>query len=149
VDSSVALARFDEEPDDISISLGQTARFSCSAQGIPPPVVIWIKNNHQLIMDLSRMTILPSGSLEISHVQELDEGTYRCNISNVDKFATSREGRLVLNRSPDRESPPVFTAVPKSQTVVASHSVVLECSAVGYPVPTLSWLKNGKTIDFG
>lgn len=95
------------------------------------------------------MTVLPSGSLEISHVQALDEGTYHCNISNVDKSITSREGRLVLNRTPDQDSPPVFTVVPKSQIVTASESVVLECSAVGYPVPTLSWLKNGKTIDFG
>ncbi|CAG7836151.1 unnamed protein product, partial [Allacma fusca] len=141
------LTRFDEEPEDISIGLGQTARFGCSAQGIPPPVISWYKDDRALVLDDSRMTVLPSGSLEISAIQTSDEGVYKCNISNVDRFSISRKGRLVLNRNPERDTPPVFTAVPRSQTVVAPNSVVLECSAVAYPQPRITWLKDGVTID--
>ena len=94
------LSRFDEEPEDISIGLGQTARFGCSAQGIPPPAVSWFKDDRPLALDRSRMTVLPSGSLEISDIQPSDEGVYRCNVSNVDRSAASSSGRLVLNNSP-------------------------------------------------
>ena len=144
-----ALARFDEEPEDISVGVGQTARFSCAAQGIPPPTVTWLKDEFPLVLDGSRMTVLPSGSLEISQIVTLDEGVYKCNISNIDKHFVSRSGRLALNRSPERDTPPVFTAVPKNQIVIATHSVVLECSTVGYPQPTITWLKDGVTIDLG
>jgi hypothetical protein len=95
------------------------------------------------------MTVLPSGSLEISQIQTLDEGVYKCNISNIDKHFVSRAGRLALNRNPERDTPPLFTAVPKNQIVIATHSVVLECSTVAFPQPTITWLKDGVTIDLG
>lgn len=92
--------RFEEEPEDISIALGQTARFSCNAEGIPPPKISWIKDNQPLIMDDIRMSVLPSGSLEITKIRESDQGVYKCHVSNSDRQHISRTGRLVLNPNP-------------------------------------------------
>jgi hypothetical protein len=52
-----------------------------------------------------------------------------------------------VNSGEPTDTPPVFTAVPKSKTVVADSSIVLECSAVAYPQPKISWLKDGVRID--
>jgi len=98
----IALARFDEEPEDISIAVGQTARFGCSALGVPSPRALWFKDNQPLSVDESRMTILPSGSLEITKIRDTDQGVYKCHISNLDRQLISRTGRLVLNSNPGR-----------------------------------------------
>lgn len=46
-------------------------------------------------------------------------------------------------------APPIFTAVPKSRTVLAGTDIVLECSAVAHPKqPRIMWLKEGGAIDF-
>lgn len=49
----------------------------------------------------------------------------------------------------DKESvPPIFTAVPKSRTVLAGTNIVLECSAVAHPKqPRIMWLKEGGALD--
>ncbi|XP_021962804.1 neogenin isoform X2 [Folsomia candida] len=144
---AASIVRFEEEPEDISIALGQTARFSCNAEGIPPPKISWIKDNQPLIMDDIRMSVLPSGSLEITKIRESDQGVYKCHVSNSDRQHISRTGRLVLNPNPDRDTPPSFTVIPKSRTVTALDTIILECSAVAYPLPRISWLKDGVTID--
>lgn len=59
---------------------GQKAYFACRVQATPPPRVKWLKDERPLLLDLLRMTILPSGALEIDEVQLSDQGTYRYNI---------------------------------------------------------------------
>lgn len=144
---SVALTRFIAEPEDLTTSLGHTARFECLAQGVPTPKVSWFKDNEPLLLDETRMTVLPSGSLEIRKVKDGDQGGYMCQASNSDKQQSSKMGRLVLNPNSERDTPPGFTMTPKSSTVVAGNNLVLECSAVAHPSPTISWLKDGVTVD--
>lgn len=57
---------------------------------------------------------------------------------------------IYLSFAADKDSaPPVFTAVPKSRTVLAGTDIVLECSAVAHPnQPRIMWLKEGGALDF-
>jgi len=91
------LSRFDEEPEDMSIGIGQTARFGCSANGVPSPNISWFKDKQPLVIDPKRMIVLPSGSLEITKARETDQGIYKCHVSNIDKQHVSGNGRLVLS----------------------------------------------------
>ena len=56
----------------------QTAVFPC---GLSDPKstseVTWLKNDRALSLD-KRMTLLPSGSLEITNVNYPDRGSYKC-----------------------------------------------------------------------
>lgn len=71
------LSGFLQEPHDITVYNGQKAYFACHVQASPPPKIKWLKDERPLQMDDLRMTILPSGALEIDEVQESDQGSYR------------------------------------------------------------------------
>ncbi|KAG1673521.1 Neogenin [Nymphon striatum] len=137
-----SLPRFDEQPKNQDGFVGQTARFECVIPGSPPATVSWIKDGRPLVLDKSRMLVLPSGSLEIYPVEESDAGSYKCNASNVDRFklSYSAEAREI--------SAPHFIAQPKKTVIAEGETVTLECAANGNPKPSITWLKDGTTIDF-
>lgn len=72
-----SLSGFQEEPRDITVFPSQKAFFACRVHATPPPRVRWLKDERPLLLDEVRMTILPSGALEIDEVQLSDQGTYR------------------------------------------------------------------------
>ncbi|XP_055934961.1 neogenin-like isoform X2 [Argiope bruennichi] len=144
------LPRFDEQPHDLTVYPGQTAYFPCSIQGHPPADIIWYKDDRLLRLDKDRMTLLPSGALEIQHVKSSDSGTYKCNASNIERHRISAIGTLTVSldyAEVSKLSAPQFIAVPRSSFVVESESITLDCAANGNPTPKITWLKDGATID--
>ncbi|XP_044590611.1 neogenin isoform X4 [Cotesia glomerata] len=153
------LPAFKEEPRDIAVSLKQTAFFSCSlltTKSLENRVKIqWLKDEHPLQLDESRMTIMPSsGALEIDDVRHEDVGSYRCNATAFNQYRLSNKAQLtLLQESPslssdlDQQSPPVFIAKPKAQIAVEGATIILECAANGRPKPSILWLKNGVAVD--
>ena len=56
------LPGFEREPQDIIANPGQVVYLSCSLSIFSKQIKIkWLKDEHSLMMDESRMTILPSG----------------------------------------------------------------------------------------
>ena len=45
--------------------------------------------------------------------------------------------------------PPSWVTRPTDQTVIQAATVTFHCSASGNPVPTIVWLKGGKTVGTG
>ncbi|CAB0030178.1 unnamed protein product, partial [Trichogramma brassicae] len=157
-----SLAVFDREPQDTMVYTGQIAYLSCKlASGAGGEEerqqrrqqqrvdIQWLKDEQPLVLDESRMTILPSGALEIDDVMPEDVGSYRCNASGFGQFRLSNKAQLTLQSSDVEEgdSAPVFVAKPFSQVAVERSQVTLECAANGSPKPEVFWLKDGKTID--
>lgn len=95
----IALPPFDKYPKNASVFLHQTVYFPCCIQAMPPAMITWYKNEQPLILDEARMTILPSGALEIDSVTILDEGAYHCVASNPEKSRKSEVGYLIINRN--------------------------------------------------
>lgn len=94
----LGLPRFDEQPYDITVYPGQTAYFPCSIQGHPPAEIAWLKDDRAIRIDIDeRMTLLPSGALEIRRVQTSDSGTYKCNASNAERHRISSTGTLTVS----------------------------------------------------
>lgn len=94
-----ALSSYDEQPMNQKLFVGQTARFECLIQGSQPADISWMKDGQPLVLDKSRMLILPSGSLEIYPVEKSDAGSYKCNTSNVDRYKLSYTGELTINNN--------------------------------------------------
>ncbi|XP_057322017.1 netrin receptor unc-40 isoform X2 [Microplitis mediator] len=150
---------FDEEPRDIAVSLGQTAFFSCSLLStklLADRVKIhWLKDEHPLQLDESRMTIMPSsGALEIDDVRNEDVGSYRCNATAFSQHRLSNKAQLSLEQESsslsinfDEQSPPIFIAKPKPQIAVEGATIILECAANARPKPSILWLKDGVAVD--
>ncbi|GFW92742.1 protogenin A [Trichonephila clavipes] len=155
------LPRFDEQPQDLTVYPGKTAYFPCSIQGHPPADITWYKDDRLLRVEKDRMTVLPSGALEIQQVKTSDSGTYKCNASNIERHRISSSGTLTVSldyaelsklslfiaAEMSKLSAPQFIAVPRSNFVVESHSITLDCAANGNPTPKITWLKDGATID--
>lgn len=113
--------------------------------------VTWIKDESPLRYDLTRMTQLPSGALEIDEVVSSDRGTYQCNVTAGGVSKLSSKSNLNIKSasgSPESFAAPSFATMPSTQTVREGDMVTLDCVANGNPKPNIKWLKNGEEIDF-
>ncbi|XP_020283453.1 neogenin isoform X2 [Pseudomyrmex gracilis] len=148
-----SLPGFEREPQDTMVYAGQIAYLSCALPASSSLLKIqWLKDEHPLQLDKTRMTILPSGALEINDVQYRDVGSYRCNASGYGQYRLSNKAQLGLlssdiGRADEGTSAPVFIAQPLQQVAVEGSDVTLECAANGYPKPTILWLKDGVALD--
>ncbi|XP_006565869.1 neogenin isoform X5 [Apis mellifera] len=145
-----SLPGFEKEPQDTMVYPGQIAYLSCTLLATSSSLIIqWLKDEHPLIISMdSRMTILPSGALEIDNVKTEDVGSYRCNASSYGQYRLSNKAQLGLLSDIDQEStPPVFIAKPLQQVIIEGSTITLECAANGYPKPSILWLKDGVAID--
>ena len=84
---------------------GDTASFTCQANGEPVPTISWYFNGTSVdeansikytisMMSLNTTTI--SSTLTIMNVQSSDVGTYTCNATNV-VFTDTSSGVLTVN----------------------------------------------------
>lgn len=155
---------FDLEPSTIQIFKGQTAMFECRVRTPLRPSgssygtsadfsVEWLKDEQPLILD-HRMKVLPSGSLEIVDSQLPDRGSYRCRVSHPqdpDSARVSKEASLRISTDLAASLVPVaptFVTSPRSVKVVGEGgTITMDCVAIGYPKPFITWLKDGSTID--
>ncbi|KAG8192662.1 hypothetical protein JTE90_009692 [Oedothorax gibbosus] len=143
-----SLPPFEQAPTDTSASVGQTVYFPCSIHAVPLATISWLKNQQPLRLDETRMTILPSGALELDLVKATDQGTYQCVAVNVEKSRESSAGTLFVNNSDkSKVKSPSFIAMPPKATVVLKGSnLTLDCAANGNPKPRITWLKDGSTL---
>ncbi|XP_031342956.1 neogenin isoform X2 [Photinus pyralis] len=136
------------EPRDLTVYVGQKAYFACLVQASPPARIRWLKDERPLQLDELRMTVLPSGALEIDEVRESDEGSYRCNASGLSSYRLSNKANLKIPADDGLSiSAPSFIAFPRDQIVVEGQAVTLDCAAMGNPKPAVKWLKDGFSID--
>lgn len=66
---------------------------------MPPAAITWLKNQQPLHLDETRMTILPSGALELDLVKFTDQGTYQCVAVNAEKSRESSDGTLFVSNN--------------------------------------------------
>ncbi|XP_046478869.1 neogenin isoform X1 [Neodiprion pinetum] len=145
-----SLPGFEREPQDTMVYPGQVAYLSCVLPLSASPLKIqWLKDEHPFSLDESRMTILPSGALEIDHAQPQDVGSYRCNASGIGQHRLSNKAQLNLLTSDIDQglTAPVFVAKPSEHVAIEGTTITLECAANGNPKPTILWLKDGIAVD--
>uniref|UniRef100_A0A4W3GVS3 Protogenin n=1 Tax=Callorhinchus milii TaxID=7868 RepID=A0A4W3GVS3_CALMI len=88
-----------------------------------------------------RITVLPTGVLQIYGVKEADAGHYRCVATNIANRRRSVEAGLTVI-----PAPPAFVEWPESLTRPRAGTARFMCQAEGIPTPKISWLKNGEKI---
>ncbi|XP_055461326.1 muscle, skeletal receptor tyrosine-protein kinase isoform X5 [Psammomys obesus] len=129
-------------PINVKIIEGLKAVLPCTTMGNPKPSVSWIKGDSAL-RENSRIAVLESGSLRIHNVQKEDAGQYRCVAKNSLGTAYSKLVKLEVE---------VFARIlraPESHNVTFGSFVTLRCTAIGIPVPTISWIENGNAVSSG
>ncbi|KAL6035936.1 hypothetical protein STEG23_027758 [Scotinomys teguina] len=139
-------------PINVKIIEGLKAVLPCTTMGNPKPSVSWIKGDSAL-RENPRIAVLESGSLRIHNVQKEDAGQYRCVAKNSLGTAYSKLVKLEVEEDSEPEQDTkVFARIlraPESHNVTFGSFVTLRCTAIGIPVPTISWIENGNAVSSG
>ncbi|XP_036395685.1 immunoglobulin superfamily DCC subclass member 3-like, partial [Megalops cyprinoides] len=130
-------------PQNLTITVHQTAILECIATGNPRPIVSWSRLDGRSI-GVEGIQVLGTGNLMISDVTLQHSGVYVCAANRPGtRMRRTALGRLVV------QAPPEFLQWPQSVSKPAGGSAVFTCLAQGVPEPHLIWLKNGKILTPG
>ncbi|XP_029928304.1 secreted immunoglobulin domain 4 [Myripristis murdjan] len=129
------------EPRVAGVRQGESVSFRCQvASGAQPVQLEWRKVSNQALPDNAK--IGPDGSvLTIANARPGNQGQYRCVASNS---AGRSSTTAVLNV---RYSPKVKVKPAGPLRVRIGDSVSVECRATGRPNPTLTWKRQGSTLQ--
>lgn len=122
----------------------------CKAEGDPPPTITWIMPDNIFLPAPyfgSRINVHHNGTLEIRNVRATDTADFICMARNSGGEAVMIVQLEVANmlRRPIFENPFNERIVSR-----AGKSIVLNCSAHGYPKPEIVWtLPNGTRLSVG
>ncbi|XP_032887721.1 immunoglobulin superfamily member 10 [Amblyraja radiata] len=122
-----------------------TAVFNCSADGIPPPEIIWILPNGTRFTsrpEAARYQMGSDGTFLIHSPVAEDAGKYRCAAKNKIGYI---EKLIILEVA---QKPVIHTHPLGLIRSTSGDSLSLHCSTSGSPVPTISWtVPSGSVLD--
>ncbi|KAM4663703.1 immunoglobulin superfamily DCC subclass member 3-like [Discoglossus pictus] len=127
-------------PQNLTLTVHQTAILECIATGNPRPVVSWSRLDGRSI-GVEGIQVLGTGNLVISDVSVKHSGVYVCAANRPGtRVRRTAQGMLLV------QAPPEFIQWPQSVTQTPGSNATFHCMAQGVPEPTLLWLKNGKPL---
>ncbi|KAM6456551.1 hemicentin-1 isoform 2-T2 [Liasis olivaceus] len=126
------------------VVLGSSLILECNAAGNPAPLLTWLKDGVPVKASDNLHVVSGGKKLEILNAVEADHGQYVC-------VATSIAGEQEIKYDVEILVPPSLEGGNESSDyIVILHSQLeLECPAIGTPLPTITWLKNGQPIEGG
>ncbi|XP_070618308.1 protogenin isoform X2 [Erythrolamprus reginae] len=145
------ISAFEVQPLPMEVHQGGVARFACRIPAHPPAIITWEVNGTALpLEEAERITVLPSGVLQIYGVEPKDAGSYRCVATTV--VGRRRSGEAELTVAPVTSTKlfhkPSIIAGPENTTASVHQTVIFECVAIGNPKPIVSWSRlDHKSID--
>ncbi|XP_072557401.1 cell adhesion molecule DSCAM isoform X2 [Paramormyrops kingsleyae] len=116
-------------------SIGQRVFIPCVVvSGDLPIFITWQKDGRPIPASLGVTidNIDFTSSLRISNLSLMHNGNYTC-IARNDAAAVEHQSQLIVR------VPPRFVVQPRDQDGIYGKAVILNCSAEGYPVPTIVW----------
>ncbi|XP_029105293.1 Down syndrome cell adhesion molecule homolog [Scleropages formosus] len=116
-------------------SIGQRVFIPCVVvSGDLPIFITWQKDGRPIPASLGVTidNIDFTSSLRISNLSLMHNGNYTC-IARNEAAAAEHRSELIVR------VPPRFVVQPRDQDGIYGKSVILNCSAEGYPVPTIVW----------
>ncbi|XP_019482852.1 PREDICTED: immunoglobulin superfamily DCC subclass member 3 [Hipposideros armiger] len=130
-------------PQNLTLTVHQTAVLECIATGHPRPLVSWSRLDGRSI-GVEGIQVLGTGNLMISDVSVQHSGIYVCAANRPGtRVRRTAQGVLLV------QAPPEFVQWPQSLSKAPGSSAIFTCVAQGVPEPRLVWLKNGKVLSPG
>lgn len=126
----------------IQVQEGGSVELPCAAQGYPTPSYRWLRLHGKEVVPIqadSRVRQVLS-LLVLDKAQMEDSGTYRCLVFN----SMGEERTEIVVRVTALLSVHVS---PQKQTVDVGKDTRLSCIINGFPVTSVSWLKNGRSLS--
>lgn len=157
-----------EPVEPVTVVQGSLVTLTCEARGVPPPTLTWIKDGQLLSLHRNLLLDGKETRLQLPDVAPSDAGLYSCVASNQAGSSTKSFNLTVLGNPTttlkyesvvneelsqniliSTPEPPKITSSssPDELTIAVNSPLELECSAVGVPPPTLTWLKDGRPLE--
>ncbi|XP_063968758.1 peroxidasin homolog isoform X1 [Lytechinus pictus] len=134
------------EPHNVDATEGNNVYFSCRAMGDPEPEIVWLHDSKEILPNRGidhKYNILDDGTLMIQNASGDDEGQYECMARNALGEVKTQPVSLRYFGAPRA---PVYTFVPEDVEFREGTSAVIHCAANGYPLPRISWTKEGANV---
>lgn len=127
-------------PENLTLTVHQTAVLECVATGNPRPIVSWSRLDGRPI-GVEGIQVLGTGNLMISDLSVQHSGIYVCAANKPGtRVRRTAQGRLVV------QAPAKFVQYPQSISRPVGTTAIFNCLAQGEPIPQLTWLKNGEIL---
>ncbi|CAB1324596.1 unnamed protein product, partial [Coregonus sp. 'balchen'] len=127
---------------DCTTKIGQTIKLACKVTGTPKPVVSWFKDGlaledgpHHIITADRAGTCC----LILDGVSPEDSGQYVC-------YASSSVGHASTLAKIVVDAPPRFITRLQSACLLEGEDIQFTCSTHSYPLPRVSWFKDGREL---
>ncbi|CAG9763006.1 unnamed protein product [Ceutorhynchus assimilis] len=143
----ITLARMENLPAQknisISVQSGNTVSWRCQVPESNPPAYVDYSKGSSYVSPPNFIDNRASKSMILTNVSVGDSGTYKCATTNMFE---RKDLNAVLNLEVLRNGPymaPSFVTKPLSEyTAIKGSTLFIECSAVGNPIPKVSWRKD-------
>ncbi|NXB77102.1 HMCN1 protein, partial [Donacobius atricapilla] len=136
------IANSKDEAEELTALLDTSLNIECAAAGTPPPQLHWLKNGLPLSIS-SQIKLLSAGQILrlLARVQVSDTGVYTCVASNRAGVHNKHYNLQVL-------VPPSLDNAGGSEEVLVLRggAAALGCESDGSPVPSVSWLRDGRAL---
>ena len=138
-------------PKKISnVQIGSEVKLSCQAEGEPAPKIRWEKEGNKELNFIAasdrRIQFKPSselgnGEIIITHIKKEDSGSYKC-------IAENSAGRAEAISAVNVYVTPKIKESGQNSTISSfiGSDQALKCDTNGFPVPKISWFKDGKSL---
>ncbi|XP_066471388.1 mucosa-associated lymphoid tissue lymphoma translocation protein 1 [Tiliqua scincoides] len=139
------------EPESQVVFSGQMVKLSCWAAGYPLLHYQWFKKEKEV----------PHGNspeLVFNQVHAEDAGFYICRVNSDSSYVFSRWAQLDVcdlqgayhGNCIDLPENKIHICIqPQSQNLMVGEKLVLQCEAIGTPVPQYQWYRNGSPLTNG
>ncbi|XP_075384531.1 hemicentin-1 isoform X2 [Tenrec ecaudatus] len=133
-----------DQTTNVSVLLNQATNLVCEADGTPPPIIMWYRDEVQ-VTESSTIQIANNGKiLRLFKAIPEDSGRYSCKAINVAGASQKSFNVEVL-------VPPTIIGAssPNEVSVLLNHDTTLECKVKGIPFPVIHWFKDNKPLFLG
>ncbi|XP_061867610.1 hemicentin-2 [Colius striatus] len=127
------------ETPSITAVVGGQLILECPEDAVPSPHIEWHREGSPLREDAHRRVLAEGRFLRIQAVAAADGGQYSCRDTST-RRGTSLHGRVEVHVAPE------IQPGPEEVQVLLNSSVVLPCRAEGWPVPRVTWQKDGQLL---
>ncbi|KAJ3593904.1 hypothetical protein NHX12_006237 [Muraenolepis orangiensis] len=136
-------------PENLTLTVHQTAILECVATGYPKPIVSWSRLDHRRRM--RRFSLIRAAQTGFSEDKEKNPLPGCQYLICVTWESNTRESTSVppTNPGPGSDAPPRDTWWSKSIARPVGTTAIFSCQAQGQPIPQLTWLKNGQILEPG
>ncbi|XP_017276034.1 hemicentin-1 isoform X1 [Kryptolebias marmoratus] len=127
---------------EVSVVVNNVLELECEATGIPTPTLTWLKDGRPL-PETSNQRLLRGGEvLRIASTQLENTGRYSC-LANSPAGDDDKDFLVRVHVPPNIAG----ENTPQDLSVLQNRQVTLECKSDAVPPPTLTWLKDGKSLQ--